>query len=188
MEALKTLVHYIINPNFLPNISWTGRGKGNERKIALSGFVHLIDFITALVTRADSKFTRQKVQKKITYAILKHAKQPAPSPPTSSTSSSSTPLDCGIPLVEELVSTNDQTHQLQQQEQPQNQKPYHQQQQKQPNQIHQNQQQVIHVQQIHSNAMKPIQHIKTMQPMQNMPFYGYSWPDNGYQYNFVSHD
>lgn len=72
-RVLEKLVHSLIDPLFLPNVSWTGRGKGKERKVSLCGYSHLINFIVVTVNKADTNFTEDKVNQKLKYTILKHA-------------------------------------------------------------------------------------------------------------------
>lgn len=72
MATLKSIISYVINPRFLKNISWTGRGKGDERKIPLQRYVHTVDFITVLGVKADHTLTRRQVQKAFTYTLCKH--------------------------------------------------------------------------------------------------------------------
>lgn len=72
-SVLEKLMHSLISSNYLQSISWTGRGKGKERKVALSTFEHVINFITVMVKKADANYSSDKVQHDITYEILKRA-------------------------------------------------------------------------------------------------------------------
>lgn len=72
-EVLKRLTQYLISPKYQPYVSWTGRGKGKERKFALSKCDHLVNFIIVTVNKIDSKFNRKKIEHELTYDILKRA-------------------------------------------------------------------------------------------------------------------
>lgn len=72
-DVLQRLIHYLISPKYLSKVSWTGRGKGKEKKFALSACVQLINFIVATVNKIDSNYTYKKVVSEITYRILKRA-------------------------------------------------------------------------------------------------------------------
>lgn len=72
-EVLQKLVLCLISSSFLPFVSWTGRGKGNERKVALCNYLHIRDFLTKTVCRADKSYNEEKITRKLTYTILKHA-------------------------------------------------------------------------------------------------------------------
>lgn len=73
LKVLEKIVHSLISSQFLPSISWTGRGKGNERKIALSKYINLMNAITVTACKADVNFTSDKSTHKLKYTILKHA-------------------------------------------------------------------------------------------------------------------
>lgn len=85
----------LISSSYLGSISWTGRGKGKERKASLSTFKHIMNLITVIVMKADCTYCPSQIQKSITYDILKRAplkygnasKKLPSAPSTSSTSS-----------------------------------------------------------------------------------------------------
>lgn len=201
-QVLKDVVDFIIEPKFLAGISWTGRGKKGEKKIPLRLYVHIVDLLNVVAQNADKKMTRRKVRKTLTYNVLKRApgKLPLISGSSSSSSSSSlltsspSPTECNdnlstevdgaqtqqqhqilqqqqYPLVVQSNPMIQQQQQLQQSDPPQQQPQQFQQQQMQ-------QQKMMHAQQMHPKQMPHIN------PMQQMPFYGYPWQaENGYQYN-----
>lgn len=72
-KVLDNIMRAIINPSFLPSMSWTGRGKGKEQKIAFNGYPNLFNMITVAVMKADSQYDSTKVQEAITYEVLKRA-------------------------------------------------------------------------------------------------------------------
>lgn len=72
-QVLEILMQTLISPSYLPSISWTGRGKGKERKTALNSFTQTVNIITVTVMKADSSYSSKKVQEAITYEILKRA-------------------------------------------------------------------------------------------------------------------
>lgn len=72
-KVLEPLVHSIVEPKMLANISWTGRGKGNEKKIPMSSHVNIIRLITSLCEKADSSYLPEKCTRDIKYKILKYA-------------------------------------------------------------------------------------------------------------------
>lgn len=63
----------LINTSYLPEISWTGRGKKKERKVAFSRFTHLIDFIKVMTLKADNEYSDDQVDYRLTYHIFKRA-------------------------------------------------------------------------------------------------------------------
>lgn len=73
LEILQKLTHYLICPSFQSQISWTGRGKGKERKFALNSCTHLVNFLVVTVNKIHSKYTYKKVVNELTYNILKRA-------------------------------------------------------------------------------------------------------------------
>lgn len=73
VKVLEPLVHAIIEPKMLANISWTGRGKGNEKKIPMSANVNIVRLITSLCEKADSSYLPKQCKHDIVYKILKHA-------------------------------------------------------------------------------------------------------------------
>lgn len=72
-KVLEPVVHALIEPNFLPSISWTGRGRGKEVKIALSKYTRITNVITDVMNRADRKFDQTTTIKNLKYKIIKHA-------------------------------------------------------------------------------------------------------------------
>lgn len=72
-DALERLIHCLISPKFLPHVSWTGRGKGKERKFALGTCDQLINFIVVMMNKIDSSYNRKETISEITYVILKRA-------------------------------------------------------------------------------------------------------------------
>lgn len=72
-KVLEKIVFSLISPQFLPGISWTGRGKGNEKKFAMSALVHTMNLIVLSVCKADKNYDSDKVLKKFKYTILKTA-------------------------------------------------------------------------------------------------------------------
>lgn len=73
LKVLEKIVHSLISPHYLPSVSWTGRGKGNEKKVALSKFINVLYLITQSVNKADSSYNYDKSIQKLKYTILKHA-------------------------------------------------------------------------------------------------------------------
>lgn len=72
-NPVEKVVHHLICPEYLPSMSWTGRGKGKEKKVALSSFIHIVNFICVTVNKIDKKLTDEKVKYILKYKILKHA-------------------------------------------------------------------------------------------------------------------
>lgn len=72
-DVLERLTHFLINPSFLPSVSWTGRGKGKERKVSLSAHNQLMNFIVLTVNKIDKKYNYKKIKNEMTYSILKRA-------------------------------------------------------------------------------------------------------------------
>lgn len=73
IKVLGKVAHLLISPAFLPAISWTGRGKEKERKIALRKYDHLVEFIIQIVKKADSRLSSDEILEGIKYNILKRA-------------------------------------------------------------------------------------------------------------------
>lgn len=72
-KVLEPLVHALITPTFLCSISWTGRGKGKEKKIPLNGYVNVLNLITLIMNKADKSYNQLMVEKDLKYKIIKHA-------------------------------------------------------------------------------------------------------------------
>lgn len=72
-KVLEPIVHALIAPEFLPNISWSGRGRGKELKIALSKYTRIINLIAEIVNMADGNFDHLRTLKDLKYKILKYA-------------------------------------------------------------------------------------------------------------------
>lgn len=72
-KVLERMTHYLIKPSFLPQISWTGRGRGKEKKIALSAFVQIVNFIAISMNKIDKNYKYKNVVSDLTYGILKRA-------------------------------------------------------------------------------------------------------------------
>lgn len=73
VDILERLMLFLISPSFLPHVSWTGRGKGKKRKFALNACIHLINFIVLTMNKIDKRYNNKKIEKDITYVILKRA-------------------------------------------------------------------------------------------------------------------
>lgn len=72
---IESIVYSLIDPTFLSNISWTGRGKPNETKIAMKQFTNITDLIIYTTQKADSSCTREKILKMLKYKVIKYALQ-----------------------------------------------------------------------------------------------------------------
>lgn len=72
-KILDPLVHAVITPTFLTFISWTGRGKGKERKIPLNKYIHVVNLIALTMNKADAKYNQLKTETDLKYKIIKHA-------------------------------------------------------------------------------------------------------------------
>lgn len=57
----------------MSNISWTGRGKGTEKKIPLKNFPRITAFISDMCKIADKNFSQEDCIRLIKYKILKYA-------------------------------------------------------------------------------------------------------------------
>lgn len=66
-------MHTIITPAFLSSISWTGRGKGKEKKIPLNGYVNILNLITLTLNKADASYNQMKTEYDLKYKIIKYA-------------------------------------------------------------------------------------------------------------------
>lgn len=71
--VIEKIVHALINRRFLPEISYTGRGKENERKIAFNRYTFLEDLLKTTTLKADNSFDDAKYKKMFVYEILKRA-------------------------------------------------------------------------------------------------------------------
>lgn len=73
-EALiMVLFSAIIEPQMTPKISWLGRGKGPEKKIAMKKYVNTLRFMAQLCKLADNQYTASDCQKHLTYNIFKRS-------------------------------------------------------------------------------------------------------------------
>lgn len=71
--VLEKIVHSLINPRYLKDISYTGKGKQKERKVALCKFIYVLDFIKSITFKADRSFSQTQFNSKLIYGILKIA-------------------------------------------------------------------------------------------------------------------
>lgn len=62
-----------MTPAFLSSISWTGRGKGKEKKIPLNGYVNILNLITLTLNKADASYNQLKTENDLKYKIIKYA-------------------------------------------------------------------------------------------------------------------
>lgn len=85
-KILEPVVHSLISPTFLSSISWTGRGKKNEKKIALSLYENAVNLISFTLNKADSHFNHLKTVNNLKYKIIKYAQSKFGERPTSSAS------------------------------------------------------------------------------------------------------
>lgn len=72
-KVLEPIVHALIAPEFLPSISWSGRGRGKEVKIALTKYIRITNLIAEVVNLADGNFGQLRTLKDLKYKILKYA-------------------------------------------------------------------------------------------------------------------
>lgn len=72
-KVIDAVVHSLIDPTFLPSISWSGRGRAKEEKIALSKYTRLTKFIHEVMSKADRNFDYQKTLNVLKYRVLKYA-------------------------------------------------------------------------------------------------------------------
>lgn len=89
-KVLEPVVHSLISPKFLSSISWTGRGRGKERKISLNFYENLVNLITLIVNKADTKFSQLKTLNTLKYKIIKYAQTKFGDRDPSSTNSDAT--------------------------------------------------------------------------------------------------
>lgn len=73
LKIIESVVHSIIEPTFLPSISWSGRGKEMGEKIALSKYLKIVNLISLVMNKADKKFNQMETTKALKYKIIKHA-------------------------------------------------------------------------------------------------------------------
>lgn len=66
-------MHALIEPAFLPSISWSGRGRGKEMKIPLSKFSNTVNLIALALEKADKKFDQLETIKCLKYKVIKYA-------------------------------------------------------------------------------------------------------------------
>lgn len=73
-KMLEPLVLAIILPQFLSNITWSGRAaKGKDRKIALSKYGNIVTLITSICHKIDASYEPDECTKDLKYKILKYA-------------------------------------------------------------------------------------------------------------------
>lgn len=66
-------MHSLISTRFLADISYTGKGKQKERKVALCRYTHVLEFIQITTNKADNSFNDAVFKDKLIYGILKRA-------------------------------------------------------------------------------------------------------------------
>lgn len=72
-RIIEPVVHSVIEPAFLPSISWSGRGREKDEKIALSKYSNIINLISLVTNKADKNFTQLDTTKALKYKIIKYA-------------------------------------------------------------------------------------------------------------------
>lgn len=72
-KVLKPIVHALIEPEFLPSISWTGRGNGKEQKIAFKKYTRTVNLIVEIMNLADGSYDETTTLRDLKYKIIKHA-------------------------------------------------------------------------------------------------------------------
>lgn len=72
-KIIESIFHTIITPAFSPDISWTGRGRGKEEKIALSKYSNITNVIAEVMQKADRRFDQLKTLNCLKYKVLKRA-------------------------------------------------------------------------------------------------------------------
>lgn len=70
---IEAVVHTLIDPGFLPAISWSGRGRGKEEKIALSKYSNVTKLIVEVMNKADRNFDQLKTLNALKYKVIKYA-------------------------------------------------------------------------------------------------------------------
>lgn len=71
-DVIEPVVYALVEPEFLARVSWTGRGKPNEKKIALSQYVNITNFITLTINKASGT-TQTEIIRLLKYKVLKYA-------------------------------------------------------------------------------------------------------------------
>lgn len=57
----------------MPEISWTGRGKGSEIKIPLQSYSNIFRAIATICQKADNTYDAEKCQLAVIYRVIKRA-------------------------------------------------------------------------------------------------------------------
>lgn len=70
---IESVVYALIDPVFLGNISWSGRGGKNETKIALKKKPNINNLIIYTIGKADGKLNSKDILKLLKYKVLKRA-------------------------------------------------------------------------------------------------------------------
>lgn len=72
-KVIEAVVHTLIDPAFLPAISWSGRGRAKEEKIALGKYSNLTKLIAEVMNKADRSFDQLKTLNSLKYKVIKYA-------------------------------------------------------------------------------------------------------------------
>lgn len=75
VKLLKAIFGYLIEPQFLRTISWSGKGdpKTKEKKIRFEKFSEVVSLIHEVCSTADKKYTHFECHKSMVYKIFKTA-------------------------------------------------------------------------------------------------------------------
>lgn len=71
-QVIEPVVYALIEPAFMAKISWTGRARPNETKIALQQFVNITNLITYTMNKASNS-TQADTLKMLKYKVIKYA-------------------------------------------------------------------------------------------------------------------
>lgn len=72
-KVIEAVVHTLIDPAFLPAISWSGRGRAKEEKIPLSKYSNVTNLIAEVMNKADRSFDQLKTLNSLKYKVIKYA-------------------------------------------------------------------------------------------------------------------
>lgn len=73
-QVLEPLVHSLIAPIYLAQISWSGRaGKGKSKKVPLSKYANLLRLICEICSKADRAYNHEICINDLKYKVIKYA-------------------------------------------------------------------------------------------------------------------
>lgn len=70
-RMVERLTYSLIHPKFLPEMSWTGRGKIGEKKIKFGKYIHIVSFLTDITLKSVRSWNYDLALHEVKYTVIK---------------------------------------------------------------------------------------------------------------------